>query len=83
MLLLHFFFFFFFLKGERKKYLLNKFKETTFSDIGLFSFSSISFKKNHGFVKKKPPFRKNVLVKEELGCIDIDDIENLEDSPRL
>ena len=26
---------------------------------------------------------KNVLVKEELGCIDIDDIENLEDSPRL
>ena len=29
------------------------------------------------------PFRKNVIVEEELDCIDIDDIGNLEDSPRL
>ena len=28
-------------------------------------------------------FRKNVIVDEELDCTDIDDIENLEDSPRL
>ena len=27
-------------------------------------------------------FRKNVIVEEELDCTDIDDIENLEDSPR-
>ena len=27
-------------------------------------------------------FRKNVIVDEELDCTDIDDIENLEDSPR-
>ena len=26
---------------------------------------------------------KNVIVEEELDCIDIDDIGNLEDSPRL
>ena len=27
--------------------------------------------------------QKNVIVEEELDCIDIDDIGNLEDSPRL
>ena len=32
---------------------------------------------------KKQPFRKNVIVEEELDCVDIDDIKNLEDSPAL
>ena len=32
---------------------------------------------------KKQPFRKNVIVEEELDCVDIDDIKNLEDSPTL
>ena len=32
---------------------------------------------------KKQPFRKNVIVEEELDCNDIDDIKNLEDSPTL
>ena len=29
------------------------------------------------------PSEKNVIVEEELDCIDIDDIGNLKDSPRL
>ena len=37
----------------------------------------------HGFVKKNNPSEKNVIVEEELNCIDIDDTGNLEDSPRL
>ena len=33
---------------------------------------------------KKATFqKKNVIAEEELDCIDIDDIVNLEDSPRL
>ena len=42
----------------------------------------VLFSKN-GFVKKSNPSEKNVIVEEELDCIDIDDIGNLEDSPRL
>ena len=38
----------------------------------------------HGFAKKSNPSeKKNVIVEEELDCIDIDDIGNLEGSPRL
>ena len=44
-------------------------EETTFANTDLFYFFSIFFKK--------------VIVEEELDCIDIDDIGNLEDSPRL
>ena len=33
-------------------------------------------------LKKSNPSKKNI-VEEELDCIDIDDIGNLEDSPRL
>ena len=33
-------------------------------------------------LKKSNPSEKNVIVEEELDCIDIDDIGNLEDSPR-
>ena len=45
-------------------------------------FSSIIFK-NISVSLTKQLFRKNVIVQEELDCNDIDDIGNLEDSPRL
>ena len=34
-------------------------------------------------ISLKKQLIKNVIVEEELDCIDIDDIGNLEDSPRL
>ena len=34
-------------------------------------------------ISLKKQLFKNVIVEEELDCIDIDDIGNLEDSPRL
>ena len=34
-------------------------------------------------LKRSKSSGKNVIVGEELDCIDIDDIGNLEDSPRL
>ena len=40
-------------------------------------------KKNHGFIEKSNLSEKHVIVEEELDCSDIDDIGNLEDSPRL
>ena len=43
----------------------------------MFYFSSIIFK------KKSNPSEKNFIVEEELDCIYIDDIGNLEDSPWL
>ena len=57
--------------------------KTTFGDIGLFYFSSFILKKNHGFIQEGNPSEKVVIVEEELDGIDIDDIGNLEDSPRL
>ena len=48
---------------------------TCFIFLALFS--------KHGFVKKSNPSEKNVIVEEELDCIDIDDIGNLEASTRL
>ena len=45
-------------------------------------FLGIIFKKITVSLKKQP-FRKNVIVEEELDCVDIDDIKNLEDSPTL
>ena len=53
--------------------------ESTFANIGLFS----GFIWNHGFIEEDNPLEKNVIVKEELDCINIDDIANLEDSHRL
>ena len=40
-------------------------------------------KKNYGFIQEGNPSEKVVIVEEELDGIDIDDIGNLEDSPRL
>ena len=56
---------------------MKKIKETTFPDIYLFYFSIFIFKKITVSLKKQP-FRKKVIVEEELDCIDIDGIGNLE-----
>ena len=49
----------------------------------MFYFSSTIFKNITVSLKKSNSPEKNVIVEEELDCIDIDDIGNLEDSPRL
>ena len=49
----------------------------------MFYFSSIIFKNITVSLKKATLQKKNVIVEEELDCIDIDDIGNLEDLPRL
>ena len=46
----------------------------------LVLFFKFYFQKNHW---KKQPFRKYVLVNEELDCTYINDIGDLEDSPKL
>ena len=48
-----------------------------------FIFQVLFSKKNHCFIEKSNPSEKNVIVEEELDCIDIDDIGHLGDSPRL
>ena len=42
----------------------------------------VLFSKYYGFVKKAT-LQKNIIFEKELGCINRDDIGNLEDSPRL
>ena len=49
----------------------------------MFYFSSIIFKNITVSLKKSNSSEKNVIVGEELNCIDIDDVGNLEHSPRL
>ena len=49
----------------------------------MFYFSSFAFEKNHGFIEKDIPSEKADIDEEELNCINIDDIGNLEDLPRL
>ena len=48
-----------------------------FANIDLFF--QFYFQKN----RKKATLQKKMTVEEELDCIDIDNIGNLEDSPRL
>ena len=48
-----------------------------------FYFSSFIFKENHVLVEGGHPFKKNLIVKEELDGVDIDDIGNLEDLLRI
>ena len=43
----------------------------------------VLFSKILRFVKKNSSSEKKVIFEEELDCVDIDDIGNLEDSPRL
>ena len=49
----------------------------------MFYFSSIIFKNITVWLKKSNSSEKNVIVGEELNYIDIDDIGNLKDSPRI
>ena len=58
--------------------------ESTFADSDLFYFSSIVLK-NITVSLKKATLQKKILElrKIELDFIDIDDIGNLQDSPRL
>ena len=49
----------------------------------MFYFSSIVFKIITVSLKRSNSSEKNVIVEEELNCIDIDDIGNLEDLFRL
>ena len=49
----------------------------------MLDFSSIIFKNITVSLKESNSSEKNVIVEEELDCIDKDDIRNLEDSPRL
>ena len=67
---------------ELKKQVWNKIAESTFADSDLFEFSSIIFKNITFSLKKNNSSEKNVIV-GELDYIDIDDIGNLGDSPRL
>ena len=68
---------------EPKKQIRNKIEESTFTDSDLFDFSSIIFKSNTVSLKKSSSSEENVIVEEELDCIDTYNIGNLEDSPRL
>ena len=54
-----------------------------FAYINLSCFSSVFSKKKSQFCPRKQPFKKALIVQEELDGIDIDDIANLEDSPRF
>ena len=47
----------------------------------MFSFSS--FILNHGFIEEDNPSEKVAIFEEELNHVDIDDIGNLENSPRF
>ena len=58
-------------------------EETTFTEFDLFHFSSFFFQKTGAFIEEDNPSEKNVIVEEGLDGIDIDDIGNLEDSPKL
>ena len=49
----------------------------------MFYVSSVIFKNITVSLKRSNSSEKNVIVGEELNCIDIDDIGNLKDSPRL
>ena len=41
------------------------------------------FQKNHGFIEEDKPSENVVIAEEELNRVDIDGIENLENSPRF
>ena len=49
----------------------------------LVLFFQFCFQKNHCFIEKSNPSEKNAIVQEELDYIDINNIGNLEHSPRL
>ena len=83
MLLLLFFFFFFFDRAKETNMYETSSRRLRSQILACFLFLALVSKKITVSLKKSHLSEKNVLVKEELGCIEIDDIENLEDSPRL
>ena len=64
------------------KHAWNKIEETTFTDIDLFDFPSF-ISKNSRFHWRRQLLGKDVIVEKVLDGIDINDIGNLEDSPRF
>ena len=46
-------------------------------------FFSFHFQKSHAFIEENNPSEENDIVEEGIDGIDIDEIGNLEDSPRL
>ena len=70
---------------ERKKQIRNKIDKTTLANIDLLYFSTFIFKKKkkHGCIEEDKPSENVAIVQEELTCLDIDGIENLENLPRF
>ena len=70
--------------AERKKQIQNKIDKTTLANIDLLYSSNFIFKKNkHGCIEEDKPLENVAIVQEELTCLDIDGIENLENLPRF
>ena len=46
-----------------------------------FIFLFLIFLKSHGFIEEENPSEKVFIIVEELNCVDIDDIGNLDDLP--
>ena len=46
-----------------------------------FIFLFLIFLKSHGFIEDKNPSEKVFIIAEELNCVDIDDIGNLDHLP--
>ena len=46
-----------------------------------FIFLFLIFLKSHGFIEDENPSEKIFITVEELNCVDIDDIGNLDDLP--
>ena len=71
-------------KQIHTKYIRNQKQETMFADIDFSNFSSFIFKVNDTFIEKEDnPSEKVVRDEEELDSIDMEDIGNLEESPRI
>ena len=64
------------------KYIRNKKQETMFPDIGFSNFSSFIFKVNHVLIEKEDNPSK-IFDKNKLDCSGIEDIQSLEDLPRI
>ena len=52
-----------------------------FADVDLIYFSKFIFKENHVLVEEDNPSEKNVIVKEELDDIDVDDVVEILKKP--
>ena len=57
--------------------------EVYWQELEASGLSWFIFKKNLGFILRRQPFRKGCYSRRKLDCTDIDDVENLQGSPRL